>query len=256
MIQFSYDDFVKATAKQSSDRSTVGKRVGFFGLKNNGESAVVRFDLGGPEDIKIFPVHSLLTKDGKRRNVFCLRSPQEPLDKCPLCESGETVSWRALIKVIRYTVTDTGVEAEPTFWSAPLSVGKTLKAFAADYENLRDYVFKVTREGGKGDTRTSYTIVPANPNIYKSEVYVADFSLFDNFNMNFFVMERTPDDMHVFLREGEFPNPYAKQETSVKQEETFTPKQTSFDLGPNTQYTEEKKEEIKTPTPGPRRYTY
>ena len=59
MVQFNYDDFIKMTSKQSTpSNNTVGKRVSYFGLSDSGDSAIVRFDVSGAEDIKVSAVHS------------------------------------------------------------------------------------------------------------------------------------------------------------------------------------------------------
>lgn len=59
----------------------------YFSLKNDKDVARVRFMYRNVEDIEGMAVHKVEIGD-RERLVNCLRSYDEPLSKCPLCESG------------------------------------------------------------------------------------------------------------------------------------------------------------------------
>lgn len=60
--------------------------AGFFSLKDDKDTARVRFMYNGIEDVEAFAVHELKSDDGKRRTyVNCLRDYRQPLDVCPFC---------------------------------------------------------------------------------------------------------------------------------------------------------------------------
>jgi len=94
-----------------------------------------------------------------------------------------------------------------------------------DYGDLRNTLFKIKRHGAKGDQNTTYDILPANQNVYKPEVYVPDFSGFDNFDLSFFFcLKKSADEMNHYLATGNFPE-VAKTSNTVKAAQTniFTP---------------------------------
>ena len=56
----------------------------YFSLKDDGDKELVRFMLNSIEDVDGYAVHRVKV-NGYDRNVNCLRSYSDPLDKCPLC---------------------------------------------------------------------------------------------------------------------------------------------------------------------------
>lgn len=218
MARFDYSSYLKKEGTQKSFESKDFK-VGFFSLKEDGDEAVVRFAQDSTEQFHLVTVHSVEV-DGKFRRVSCLRTGREPLSKCPLCESKDAnisrVHDKMYVKLIQYTTDASGhVVAQAKVWERPAYFSKTLESYFREYGPLSESVFKIKRHGKKGDTKTTYDILYANPVIYKSEIYVKDFSAFDDFAINkFFYNERTADEMRVFLQTGKFPE---KTKTATEQ---------------------------------------
>lgn len=204
MARINYSSYLKKESTQKTDSKDY--KVSFFNLKEDGEEAVVRFAYESTEDFHIATVH-VIEVEGKPRRVGCLRTGVESLSKCPLCESEDRVYDKMYVKVIQYTTDAEGhVVHQAKVWERPAYFSKTLENCFKEYGPLADVIFKIKRRGKKGDTKTTYDILFANPAVYKSDIYTKDFSDFKDFEINkFFYTDRTADEMRVFLDTGSFP---------------------------------------------------
>jgi hypothetical protein len=59
---------------------------GYFSLKDDGDTARVRFLYDSIEDVEGYCVHEVEIGD-KKKYVNCLREYGDPVDKCPFCEA-------------------------------------------------------------------------------------------------------------------------------------------------------------------------
>lgn len=201
MARFDYESFEANESKKSANSYNNGPRVLFFGLKNDGDTAIVRFIYKDKSDFDVVSVHK--TKiNNFTRNINCLReSASEPLNKCPFCAAGEKISHRFFVKLVEYTTDETGaIVATPKVWERPVGFARELISYSEEYGDLRDNVFKIKRVGKAGDKSTTYSLIVANPNIYKEELYKSDFSAFDSFKLtSFMVLDKSADDMESIL---------------------------------------------------------
>ena len=136
------------------------------------------------------------------------------------------MSFKIFVPLVAYNQDENGnIIADAMIWQQGTRIRQTLKSFIDDYGDLSEMLFKVTRHGTKGDRSTTYSILPANPNIYKSTIYVKDFSEFENHPnyLDYFVQTRTPEDINTYLETGSFPNPFAKKQDKPKEEVKETP---------------------------------
>lgn len=211
-MQMSYEQYLKATEKKQNNSNA--NLPTYFSLKDDGESAIVRFDVSKIEDISIYTRH-MIKSNGKLKAVECLRMPDEPKENCPLCASGNKANTRIYIKVIVYENEGEKVTYKPCIWEQSITFRNLLKSYIMDYGDLRDTIFKVTRTGKKGDTSTRYSIIPANPQIYREENYPKDFSAFDNFNLNsYMLLKKSKEELNYFLETGSLPAPATKGEAT------------------------------------------
>lgn len=205
MARFSYDSYVK-----KEDKATIGEKgdykVSYFSLKDDGDEAVVRFTYDSTDQFHLVTVHTV-EEDGKFRRVSCLRTAREPLDKCPLCAAGEKVYDKFYVKLIQYETNSIGqVVAKAKVWERPASFSRVLENYLVEYGPLSDIVFKIKRRGVRGDMKTTYDIIYANPVVYKPEIYVKDFSDFEGYDLDrFFYTKRTVEEMNEYLKTGLFP---------------------------------------------------
>ena len=166
-----------AEAEAAAGRS----RVGFFGLADDGDEAIVRIMHDSPDDFDLVAVHPT-TIDGKFRNVSCLRQPNDPIDMCPYCADGKRYALRIYIHMLQYSRDDKGViTSKPVVWERGSSWAKTLVDYLNEYGPLSDVLFKIKRNGKKGSQDTTYTLMPASEKIYNPAQYARDDTAFEGY---------------------------------------------------------------------------
>ena len=215
MSQFNYQDYqnVVNRAQQAPSQNNAVK-VGFFKLKADGEDALVRINVSSLDELQFATVHQLSAAT-KWMKVSCLNEVGSYSDNCPLCKKvaeGDTSIGKAAKKVyvqmlVAYKDPATGQysTAVPVIWERPAGFSKEIAALLRDYGNLKEHVFKVTRNGAAGDMKTTYTINYI-PVLDKPEAVSTDFSAFDNFKINkHSYWEKTVEEIETFLATGAFP---------------------------------------------------
>lgn len=184
MAFVSREEFLAMQAQQESQRSqrSTGPRVGFFSLRDDGDEAIVRFPYKSPDEFEVYTVHPV-TIDGRFRKVNCINDLKLGVHSCPLCAAGVQLQQRFYIKLIEYTRDEQGnIVPQAKIWERPASYMQILANLFAEYGPLCDNVFKVKRSGERGSMQTTYSIMFGNPTIYNDELYVKDFSMFDNYS--------------------------------------------------------------------------
>lgn len=181
--------------------------VGFFGLANDGDSAIVRFIHDSVSTFDILSVHPSRV-DGKFRNINCIRSAKDPIGTCPLCAAGEKVVNKIYIHLLEYTKDENGnIVAEPKVWERSLNYATKLKEYIDNYGPLSDVVCKIVRHGRKGDMQTTYEIIPnLSKQIYTDELYPKQTNAFDNYSaLGVSVLNKNFNELEFFLASGSFP---------------------------------------------------
>ena len=199
MAHISYD--------QVQNNSFNPNQVNFFGLADDGDEAIVRFLVDDVNDFDIMSVHEEMVA-GKRRKVDCLRTPRDPMDVCPLCNAGHKTSQKFFIHLLQYIKnSETGeIDIVPCVWERSTAYCTTLKNLIEEYGPLSDSIFKIRRNGAKGDMQTTYSIMYGNPNIYKEEFYPKNAEAFEDYSvLNTIVLSKNENEMQYFLNCGEFP---------------------------------------------------
>lgn len=169
----------------------------FFGLKNDGDTAQVRFMYNGMDDIEACAVHEVTDENGNKRYVNCLRSYDEPLDNCPFCKEHRFQAIKLFIPL--YDVNNDKVRV----WERGKTYVKKLSAIASRYGrngNLVNHIFEIERQGASGDTKTSYEIFE----IGNDNTELSDLPEIPNI-IGDFVLDWTSEDMWNYLDNGGFP---------------------------------------------------
>lgn len=232
MSIYSYESFLMNKADKTSAKPTSKfQKVGYFKLENDGDSTLVRFAYKDKSEFQIATVHVV----EKFKRVVCLRDAKEPIEKCPLCEAGEKVYSKFYVKLIEYTKDENGnVVATPKIWERPSGFARTLDSLCEEYgADLCDHVFKIKRRGAKGDMKTEYDVMYANPELYKESVgYVKDFSAFDNFDLSkhsYYI--KSFEEIAEYCETGKFPevvksvSPVEEGEESKNLDKVFATKE-------------------------------
>ena len=108
-----------------------------------------------------------------------------------------------IVKLIEYTRDEAGnIVPEAKIWERPTSYIQRLVNLYTEYGSLKDNVFKIKRNGAKGDMKTDYVFMFANPSIYNEQLYVKDFSAFDDYSpLGTAILNRNIDEMKDILVE-------------------------------------------------------
>lgn len=236
MARMTYEEFEKMNQSQAAESSNKSA-VGYFALADDGNEAIVRFNVADINDVYVYSKHNVKI-NGKRRSVMCLK---DDTSSCPLCDSGDRPSFRVYIPVIWYEVQinqngEKQLVIKSGIWDQPARFRETLKSYFMDYGDLRNYVFKVVRHGKKGDTNTNYVILPTPTQVYNPEIYVPDFSAFEGFDIHRFVLlKKSAADMQTYLTTGEFP--FNVENKNSENAQQFTSSQPAVQLNTQPAYT-------------------
>lgn len=240
MATVSYTDWSESRNKKST-ASKKDFKVGYFkSLKDDGDEVIVRFAYESVKEFNLQTVHKVKVGD-KFRTVACLG------DGCPLCASGDKVRTKFYVKIVEYIKDENGkVFPKSVIWERPANFSKKIiSAYTQAVEmgvypttsTIGDVVFKIKRNGAKGSMDTDYDVIPANPNIFKADVYVKNFEDFADLDLaHHSYMVRTAEEVSTFVETGDFPV-IEKTEVTPTTSVVETPKVTP------------------TTAPSPRRYT-
>lgn len=178
-----------------------GSNASFFMLKDDKDTARVRFLYDGIEDIEGYAVHEVEVGD-KRRYVNCLREYNEPIEKCPFCAAQMRVIPKLFLKM--YDV-DTN---ECKIWERGKSYFQKMSSMCSRYKPLYNEVVEVERNGKKGDKQTSYTFYP----VESSEFDIDSIEMPEA--LGTIVLDKTADEMETYLNIGDFPSSSASVASS------------------------------------------
>ena len=172
--------------------------TGYFSLKDDKDTAQVRFMYDRIDDIEGYSVHKV-SVDGKDRYVNCLREYNDPVDVCPFCKNRMYVTAKLFVPVYNEDTRRVQIwERGKKFYGKLSSIlSRTVK----NNNSVASYLFEIERNGKKGDTSTTY------------EIYAVDGS--DNTNLDnlpevpnvigSLVLDKSADDMEFYLENGYFP---------------------------------------------------
>ena len=165
----------------------------FFTLKDDKDKARVRFLYRGVEDVKGYACHKVAVGD-KDRYVNCLRAYNEPLDKCPFCAAQLKVTPRLFLSLYNE---DAG---EVQVWERSKSYFQRLASLSSRYNPLHNEIIEIERSGKKGDMHTTYEFYP----IENELVNLDDFEITNP--LGTIILDKTAEDMNVYLDTGAFPD--------------------------------------------------
>lgn len=213
MAKMNFTD-VENLPQQSS--GTGHNSVGFFSLKNDGDTAIVRIMHDTTEDFDIESLHDVKV-DGKYKKISCLRnSVYDDVENCPLCAGGYDVKHKFFIHLIEYVqdATTGKLVALPKIWERPLSYAKELKTLLINYGPLSNSLFKVQRNGAAGDMKTTYNIMYCPPAMYPDNVYQKLDNPFKDYSvLGTIVWDKTKEELTQFLVSGAFPTKFTTNNT-------------------------------------------
>lgn len=190
--------------KQASDRIDSATadypNVLWFRLLDDGDEAVIRF-LEQGDEVYSYWYHDFSTVDeanGWRTTVPCLDQDEEGVS-CPGCDEGLARRFKGLVNLIwrnapvfkrdeddkvvksktgEYEIA--GYEDQVAVWRGGITLfSKVLARKDVKYKGLTTREFEVTREGRKGDNKTTYSVEPHDIDEKPGPLKKADQALAD-----------------------------------------------------------------------------
>lgn len=205
-------------------------RVEFFSLKEDGDEAIVRIMHDSVESFDIVTTHQIFNDGKYAGRVDCLRTSNDPISACPLCAKGEKAEHRFYIHLLQYTRDDAGnIVATPKVWERSLMYAKELRNLITDYGPLSQCLFKIRRNGARGDMKTTYSITICMPQQYPADMYpvsTENAELFRTYTaVGNAVMERSFDDLFTYATTGAMPQVNTEESVNIVTTYANTPPQ-------------------------------
>lgn len=165
----------------------------WFSLKNDKDVARVQFMMSTLDDLDVFACHKVKIGD-KERYVDCLRTYDEPIDKCPFCAAGIPV------KPVRFVIMYQHDDSKVKIWERGKNFIAKLQSLCNRYQPLSDYVFEIERNGKAGDMATRYEIFPMDrvDPVDLTEVEKPEL-------LGGLILEKDAEEMGIYLDTGNFP---------------------------------------------------
>lgn len=211
MANFDFNAYLQREASKAGNQTQKTYKVNYFKLADDGDEAIVRFNYKTLDTLHFATVHTVKTNGGYKK-ISCLRKDYyEPRDNCPLCLSEDIninkVKTRVYVELVHYIKQDDGTYIpQAEVWDRPAGFAKELASYYQKLGDLRNYVFIITRNGAAKSMDTKYTLMLSPEQIYKQELFVKDFTAFDDCDLTKFgYYIKTADEMHEFLKTGDFP---------------------------------------------------
>ena len=225
MAKFSYEEFVKKEAERTTSNLVYASKY----LKDDGDTLIVRLPYKSLQELDYATVHSVVLSNGNRRTVSCLRGEHDSVDACPLCKASlSNANYKPAnkfyLKGIAYLTDETGKTVpSPFVFERPAKFSAQIIDLINEYGDLSNFIFKLKRTGKKGDTKTTYSFIPAlNATIYNEQNYPKDFSELEKIDVcKRSYMEKSFEDITTFLRTGEFPQAQTEQTTYAQPQQTY-----------------------------------
>ena len=237
---FNFAQYQQIAAQEQSQSSGDGTKVGYFRLKDDGDIAIARINLGSTDEFMFAAVHTI-NVGGKWLKVSCHNPLGMNAAGCALCSANQanpkgSISKSAkkmyipMIVSYRDAQSATGYTPPvPVIWERPAQFSRELANKLMVAGNLKDVLVLITRNGKAGDMQTTYSVdvLPATHPVFKPEMIPADFSAFNNFNIaKHSYWEKTVEEINTFLATGQFPERAQNTQQNVNNMATVTTPQT------------------------------
>ena len=206
-------------AAQEQTQSGDGTKIGYFKLKDDGDIAIARINLGSTDEFMFAAVHTI-NVGGKWLKVSCHNPLGMNTAGCALCSANAAnpkgsiskasrkmyipmvVSYRDVQSTTGYT------PPAPVIWERPAQFSRELANKLMVAGDLKSVLVLITRNGKAGDMQTTYSVdvLPETHPVFKPEMIPADFSAFNNFNIaKHSYWEKSVEEINTFLATGQFP---------------------------------------------------
>lgn len=176
-------------------------RGSYFSLKDDKDTARVRFLYSGAEDIEGFTVHRVQVGD-RERYVNCLVEEGGSVADCPFCQA-KLPKFAKLFVPLYNEDTD-----QIQTWERGQKFYGQISGLCARYDNLVSRTFDIERNGKKGETSTTYSIFPVGDADGTTVQDILDDMGVEALPnpLGTIILNKTADEMESYLANGDFPD--------------------------------------------------
>lgn len=193
--------------------------AGYFSLKNDKETALVRIMYNTIDDVEGYAVHQVEV-DGKKRYVNCLREYNQPVSDCPFCEARNFQLAKLFVPL--YDIEDDKVK----IWERGKKFFSKIGSICARYSNptVVSHIFEIERNGKPGDQTTSYEIYETGQD---EDITMEDLPEKPEL-LGGLILDKSADEMRYYLDNGKFPSDNEENHVVRRRENTSeeTPRRT------------------------------
>lgn len=175
----------------------------WFSLKDDGDTAMVRFVYEDEDDILALNVHEV-SIEGRNRKVICQRGYTDPIRDCPLCEDGNVAKLRMFVYVYNIDLQEIQIWERGRTWQDKLAV--LAKRVNKQGKPLCSQVYEITRNGVKGDMRTTYELYPMDilEEDGGGDKEISDLPMIPDIT-TYFALDKSFSEMEHYVSFGKFP---------------------------------------------------
>lgn len=218
MSQFNFNQY-QQVVEQAQQAGEGSAKVGYFKLRQDGDIAIARINIGSTDDMMFASVHTM-NVGGRWMKVSCLNPLGVNGGQCALCSAhaanpngsvGKSAKKLFIPMMVSYR--DPNAEGgytapAPVIWDRPAAFSRELANKLMVAGDLRNTLVLITRNGKAGDMQTTYSmdILPSDHPVFKPSMVPVDFSAFNNFNIaKHSYWEKSAEEINTFLTTGQFP---------------------------------------------------
>ena len=183
--------------ENDADNYGVSNKSSFFQLKNDKDTARVRFMYNNMEDVFGMAVHEVEV-NGKKRYVNCIREYSDPKNVCPFCAANKNQIAKVFVPL--YDVDEQAVKIWERGKKYLGSLSSICSRYASADKPLCSTVFEIERRGAPRDPATTYQ----EYNIKTDDTTLADLPEVPDV-LGGIVLDKNAQEMNYYLEHGRFP---------------------------------------------------
>ncbi len=191
-------------SERDADNYGNNNQSSFFQLKNDKDTARVRFMYNNMEDVYGVAVHDVEV-NGKKRYVNCIREYNDPKNACPFCAANRTQVAKVFVPL--YDVDEQAVK----IWERGKKYLGNLSSICSRYASadtpLVSHIFEIERSGRPKDPATTYREF----DIKHDDTRLEDLPEVPEV-IGGIVLDKTAEEMQYYLDHGEFPEEGGRKE--------------------------------------------
>jgi hypothetical protein len=177
-----------------------GSNSGYFSLKDDKDTARVRFLYEKAEEVEGYTVHKVQVGE-RERYVNCLVEEGGSPADCPFCKAKFPKFAKLFIPLYNEDADQLQI------WERGQKFYGTISGLCARYPNLVSRTFDIERNGKKGEQTTTYSVYPVGDADGTTVQDILDDLGIEKLPnpLGTSVLNKSADDMEYYVEHGDFP---------------------------------------------------